>query len=138
VLSRLQVLASLQARALRSGLQDNQKQEIAALLDRTANEVEKRAKILESIMAGGAGAVDRATKLLKICTGGYLTEGSLASRARDLVLAQLSQPGFLTGYTAQCQGAGSPPNAETAMVQLVGILGKAGISAETGLKSIAA
>ncbi|HTT98755.1 MAG TPA: hypothetical protein VMF58_11950 [Rhizomicrobium sp.] len=137
-LSRLHVLAALQMRVLRSGLQDNQKQEIAALFDKTASEVEKRAKLLDSIVTNGTSAVDRASKLLKFCTGGYLTEGALASHARDLVLAQLQQPGFLTSYTAQCKQAGSPPNAEIAVAELVGALDKAGISAEVGLRSIAA
>jgi len=138
VLSRLQTLAALQTRVRRSGLQDNQKQEIAALLDTTANEIEKRNKLFEGIVAHGTSAVDRATKLLRFCTGGYLTEGRLASRARELVLAQLSQPGFMTGYTAQCARAGNPPNAEIAVAELVGTLDKAGISAEVGLKTIAA
>jgi hypothetical protein len=138
VLTRLQTLAGLQARALRSGLQDNQKDEIAALFDKTASEVEKRAKLLDSIVANGTSAVDRASKLLKFCTGGYLTEGALASRARELVLTQLAQPGFLTTYAAQSKQAGAAPNAEMAMAELVGVLNKAGISAEAGLKSIAA
>ncbi|HVU21144.1 MAG TPA: hypothetical protein VHE09_10460 [Rhizomicrobium sp.] len=138
ILARLQALAALQARVLRSGFQDNQKDEIAALLDKTANEAEQRAKLFDSLLANVAGPVERARKLLKLCTDGYVTEGQLATRARGLVIAQLSQPGFLTGYTAQCKRAGEPPNAEIAMAELVGTLGKAGISAETGLKSIAA
>jgi hypothetical protein len=55
-----------------------------------------------------------------------------------LILAQLSKPGFLSGYTAQIARDGGSPDAETAMTDLVAVLGKAGISAETGLKSITA
>jgi hypothetical protein len=135
VLQRLQTLAGLQARVLRSGFQDNQRQEISNLFDRTASEAEKRAKFLDTLVTNGPNAVDRATRLLKLCTGGYLTEGLLATRARELVVAQLSQPGFLIGYTAQRTGE---PDAQAAMAELVATLDKAGISAETGLKSIAA
>jgi hypothetical protein len=138
VLSRLQALASLQARAFRSGLQDNQKQEIAALFDRMASEIEQHAKLLESLVSHGTSAVDRTSKLLKFCAGGYLTEGRLASRARELVIAQLAQPGFLTGYVAQQTPHGEKPNAQAAMTMLIASLGKAGISREDGLKSIAA
>ena len=138
ILARLHTLAALQARVARSGFQDNQKQEIADLLDKTASGAEQRAKLFESLITNVPGPVERATKLLKFCTEGYLTEGHLASRARELVIAQLSEPGFLTGYTAQCKNAGEPPNAEIAMAELVGVLDKAGIGAEAGLRSIAA
>ena len=55
-----------------------------------------------------------------------------------MVIAQLSQPGFLTGYTAQLAQGGQPPNAELAMAELMGKLERAGIAAEQGLKAIAA
>lgn len=133
VLQRLQTLAQLQARVLRSGLQENQRREIADLLDRTASEVEGRAKLIDSIFTNMPGPVDRATTLLKLCMGGVLTEGRLATRARELVIAQLGKPGFLTGYAARSSG-----NAQAAMTELMESLTKAGINAETGLKSIAA
>lgn len=137
-LARLQVLANLQSRALRSGFQDNQKREIADILDRIASDIEAHAKLLDSVVATGASPVERATRLLRLCTGGLLTEGRLSSRARELVLAQLSKPGFLSGYAAQQARAGEKPDAEAAMTELVTVLGKAGISAEAGLKVIAA
>jgi len=133
VLSRLQALANLQLRVRRSGLQEDQRQEIADRLDKLACEVEARGKLFEFVLANAPGPVERAGTLLKLCTGGLLTEGRLSGRARELVIAQLSKPGFLTGYTAHATG-----NAEAAMSELMATLDKAGISAETGLKSIAA
>ena len=58
-------------------------------------------------------------------------------------MAHLSKPGFLTGYTAAlAQEAAAKkseaPDSEKAMAGLLEILGKAGITAETGLKNIAA
>lgn len=137
-LSRLRSLASLQAHVLRSGFQESQRREIAELLDRKACEIEARTKLFESILAKTSGPVECAITLLKLCTGALLTEGRLAARARELVIAQLSKPGFFTGYAAQLARGRDKPDAQAAMSELVATLGKAGISAETGLKSIAA
>jgi len=133
VLSRLQALAHLQSRVRRSGLQDTQRQEIADRLDKLACEIEARGKLFETVLANAPGPAERANTLLKLCTGGLLTEGRLSARARELVIAQLSKPGFLTGYTARAAG-----NAEAAVAELMATLDKAGIGAETGLRSIAA
>jgi len=133
VLARLQGLAQLQLRVRRSGLQEDQRREIADLLDKLAAEIEAKAKLLDTVLANARSAVERATTILKLCTGGLLTEGRLSGKARALVIAQLSQPGFLTFYAAQ-----SAQKADAAMSELIATLEKAGISAETGLKSIAA
>jgi hypothetical protein len=138
VIQRLQSLAQIQARVLRSGFQDNQRREIAELLDKQACDVEGRARLVEQVVANAHTPVERATALLKLCMGQLLTEGRLATRVRDLVVAQLSQPGFLTHYTAQMGRDGARPSAEMAMAELMGKLDKAGIAAEQGLKSIAA
>ncbi|MBI3676418.1 MAG: hypothetical protein HY243_07340 [Proteobacteria bacterium] len=140
VLPRLQRLAELQARVRRSGFQDNQKQEIGDALDKIANEAELRGKLLESIETKPAGHVEKAIAVLRLFTGDALTEGRLSARARELILKHLSKPGFLAGYVehlAKLQIA-EKPTAESAMNELMQTLGKAGITAETGLKSIAA
>jgi hypothetical protein len=54
------------------------------------------------------------------------------------VLTQLGQPGFFTGYVSQLAQASGHPNAETAMSTLMQTLQRAGITPETGLRSIAA
>jgi hypothetical protein len=87
--------------------------------------------------------VDKAQTLLKLMTGGCLTEGQLSAKARELILVYLSRPGFLTNYVAartkEATAKDEPaPDSETAMAELMEQLGKAGITAETGLKSIAA
>ena len=132
---RLQRLAQLQARVRRSGFQDNQRREMAELLDKLACTIEARAKIFEAIETKPGSPADKATTILKLCTAGVLTEGRLSSRARDLVLGYLGRPGFLSGYIAQSP---APRDADTAMAELMAILGKAGITAETGLRNIAA
>ena len=81
--------------------------------------------------------------LLKLLNGGFLTEGALSARARDLILAHLSKPGFMADYTAALiQDAAAKkadvPDSEKARAGLMEALGKAGITPETGLKSVAA
>ena len=97
-----------------------------------------RGKLLEGIQARSTSAVDKAQTLLKLMVGGMLTEGLLANKARNLILGHLSQPGFLTGYMTTQVKDGEIPDNEKAMAELVETLGKAGITAETGLKNIAA
>jgi len=138
-LARLQRLAQLQARARRCGYQDAQRQENCDHLDRIATLLEARAKVLESIEAKPGSPVEKAQTVLRLVTGGLLTEGRLSTKARDMIVAYLGRPGFLTGDIAQtAAGSGAPANADAAMATLIETLGKAGITAETGLKSIAA
>jgi hypothetical protein len=138
LLQRLQRLAQLQARVRRSGFIDVTRDEISIRIDHMAVQMEARGKLLESIQARQTSGVDKAQTLLKLMVGGMLTEGVLAKRARNMILGHLSQPGFLTGYMASQAKEGEIPDSEKLMAELMETLGKAGITAETGLKSIAA
>ncbi len=139
VLARLQRLAALNVRVRRSNFQENQRQEIADHLDRIACDVEARSKLFESIDAKPVNHVEKATTILRLITAGSFPEGRLSARARELVVGYLSKPGFLTGYVARTAKPGEEKlNADAAMAELMQILQKAGITQETGLKSIAA
>jgi hypothetical protein len=138
VLSRLQKLATLQARVRRSGFQDNQRQEIADLIDKVACMTESRAKLFESIEAKSPNTVEKANTILKLCTGGVITEGRLSAHARELILGYMARPGFLTAYIAHSAQGSEAMTPDTAMAELMQTLCKAGITAETGLKAIAA
>ncbi len=134
VLHRLQRLAQLQGRVRRASFVDVQQEEIASRMDRLACDVAARAKLFESLEAKSQNHVEKAATLLKLTTGGIFTEGALSGRAREIILTYLSMPGFLAGYFAGQKG----PDNDAAMAALMADLGKAGITAETGLKSIAA
>jgi len=134
LLQRLQRLAQLQGRVRRASFVDVQRQEIADKMDRLACEMAARAKLFENLDAKHRNHVEKAQTLLKLMMGGFFTEGALSAKARDIILSCLATPGFLTGYFAHQSGADS----ETAMAGLMTDLNKAGITAETGLKSIAA
>ena len=134
VLQRLQRLAQLQVRVRRASFVDAQQEEIAGRMDRLACDVATRAKLFENLEAKNQNPVVKANTLLKLAVGGFFTEGTLAARAREIILGCLATPGFLTGYFAGQPSADS----DAAMAGLMADLGKAGITAETGLKSIAA
>jgi hypothetical protein len=138
LLQRLQRMAQLQARVRRSGFVDVTREEITAKLDAIAVRVAARGKLFESIEARNISSVEKAQTLLKLTTGGILTEGALSGRARESILEYLSRPGFLTSYMAAQAKDGETPDSEKMMAELMESLGKAGITAETGLKSIAA
>ncbi|HVP84436.1 MAG TPA: hypothetical protein VMS78_06930 [Rhizomicrobium sp.] len=139
-LSRLARLAELQGRVRRSGFQDIQRREICEIFDKFACRIEAQAKLFESIEAKSTTQVDRALSVLKLFTSNVLTEGKMSERGREIILGCLSKEGFLTGYTAQlAPGAdGAKPSAAEAMTNLTETLKKAGITPETGLRSIAA
>jgi hypothetical protein len=134
VLQRLQRLTQLQSRVRRASFVDVQQEEIAGKMDRLACDVAGRAKLFENLGAKNQSPVEKATTLLKLIMGGFFTQGALSGRARDVILSCLATPGFLTGYFANQ----STPDTEAAMAALMADLDKAGITAETGLKSIAA
>jgi hypothetical protein len=134
IVGRLQRLAFLQGKVRRSNFIEEQRQEIAAKMDKIALAAAASAKLFESIEARGSH-VDKATTLLKLSLNGVFTEGALAAKAREMILGYLATPGFLAGYLANQPQTG---DSDTAMTALMADLGKVGITAETGLKSIAA
>jgi hypothetical protein len=140
ILSRLQRLASLQTRVRRSSMQETQRDEIAAAMDKVAFEAEARAKLLEAIEARATSNVDKAVSILRLITSNTFTEGRLSARARELVTRHIGKPGFLNGYAAHLATApgAEMPTAEAAMADLTDTLAKAGITIESGQKSAAA
>jgi hypothetical protein len=138
LLTRLQRLAQLQTRMRRSGFVDVSRGEFAARMDRLAAAAAARGKLFESLESRATGPVESAVTLLKLAAGGMFTEGALADEARAKILFHLAQPGFLTGYMAQAAQTAGPAGREQIMAELMDLLGKAGITAETGLRNIAA
>ncbi len=136
ILGRLQRLAALQGKVRRSNFIEVQRQEITDKIDRLAFNAAAAARLFEGLDARSANHVEKATTLLKLTLGGFFTEGALSAKAREMILGYLATPGFLAGYFAGL------PNAEgetdKAMAALIADLDKAGITAETGLRSIAA
>jgi hypothetical protein len=136
ILGRLQRLASLQGKVRRSNFIEVQRQEICDKMDRLAVAMAANAKLFEGLDARTPNHVEKANTLLKLVLGGFFTEGLLMSRARDMILGYLATPGFLAGYFASQPKTDG--DTDKAMAALIGDLDKAGITAETGLRSIAA
>jgi hypothetical protein len=124
----------------RSTFQDIQRREICDILDKFACRIEAQIKLFDNIESKSSSPVEKAISVLKLFTGNVLTEGNMSARGREIILSCLGKPGFLTGYTAHLPQAadGTQPTAEAAMNDLTEHLKKAGITTETGLRSIAA
>jgi hypothetical protein len=136
VLQRLQRLSQTQARVLRAGFVEESRTDFAEKMDKLACDMAARAKLFENLDAKHGSAVDKAGMLLKLILGGFLTEGRLSAQAREIILGHLATPGFLSAYFASQpkQDGGT----DAAMKELMEQLGKVGITAETGLRTIAA
>jgi len=102
LMQRLQRLAQLQARVRRAGFVDVTREQIAQRMDALAVQMEARNRLFDSIEARPTSPVDKAQTLLKLLTGGFLTEGALSARARELILAHLAKPGFRPAISRSC------------------------------------
>jgi hypothetical protein len=138
LLQRLQQLAQLSERVMQSSFQENQKAEIGDVLDRIAASIESRGQLFESIDRRQASPSEKAVTLIKLLSSNTLTSPRLAGRAREMVIGYAGKPGFLAGYVSQNAKDGAPPDRDAAVADLMRLLEKAGITPETGLKTIAA
>jgi hypothetical protein len=131
---RLQQLESLRIRVTRSGFQENQRIDIADAIDRVAAAVETRGRLFDAIEAKSGTPGEKATAILKLLNAGCLTEPRLATRGREMLIAYLGKPGFLSSYVAQSE----TPEPNAAMADLMRLLELAGIPPEKSMRSIAA
>ena len=122
LLKRLQRLASLQAKALACDLFEGQKAKLAGLLDAIACKAAVHEKLFETIDGKQASPVRKALAVMHLFGIGAFTEGRLSTRARDLVMGYMAEPGFLTEY------AGISTDAEAATAELSARLQKIGIT----------
>jgi hypothetical protein len=138
VLAKLKRVAELQARVLRSGFQEVQKNHLAAALDGVAKSIEERARLLASLETRFTNPVDRAQALLKLAGAGALTQGELQTKARKLIMAALASPGFFVAYVAkQQQDRERPPHSDLVLQELTTELGAFGISYQEALRILA-
>lgn len=138
VLTKLKRVVELQARVLRSGFQEVQKNHLAAALDGVAKSIEDRAKLLASIEARFANPVERAQALLKLAGAGALTQGDVLTKARKMLMAALSSPGFFAAYVAkQQQDKKHPPNSDLVLQELTVELRAFGLTYEEALRVLA-
>lgn len=134
ITTRLQQLESLRQGIVRSGFQENQRAEIADVIDRVAAAVESRGRLFDCIEAKAATAGEKVAQLLALLNSQSLTEPRLATRARTMVLANIAKPGFLASYMA----ASEMPERNVAFAELMKNLEQAGIPPEKSMRAIAA
>ncbi len=138
VLAKLKRVAELQARVLRSGFQDVQKNQLSTALDGVAKSIEERAKLLASIETRFANPVERVQALLKLAGAGALTQGDVQMKARKMMMAALASPGFFAAYVArQQQDKKHPPHSDLILQDLTVELRAFGITYEEALRVLA-
>lgn len=127
-------LAEHQARVLDSSLTVQQREDVAAVLDRLAAQVETKSGFFKAIEAKSPDPVEKALFYLNLCQGG-VTEGKLAERARKAAQRHIANPNFMTGFAARLARTGGAKDAEA---ELAALLQKAGVTSENDTKPIAA
>jgi hypothetical protein len=137
-MQRLAQLETLRGRVGQAGFQENLRNEIADTLDKVAAAVESRNKLFDSIERRDASPAEKAGTLIRLLTANTLTAPRLTTKARAMILTYIGKPGFLTGYVASATKDGVPLDRDAAVADLMRVLEKAGITPQTGLKSIAA
>ena len=138
LVQRLQQLEALRLRIGRSGFQENQRIEIADTIDRVAAAVETHNHLFDSIDKRAVSPAEKAVTLINLLSTNTLTTPRLTTKARNMIVSYTSKPGFLAGYVAQSVKDGASPDRDAAVSDLMEILAMAGITPETGLKTIAA
>jgi hypothetical protein len=135
VLAKLKRVGELQARVLRSGFQDVQKNQLATALDGVAKSAEERAKLLASIETRFSGPAERAQALLKLAGAGALPQGDVLTKARKMLMAALASPGFFAAYVARVQqDKERPPNSDMVLQELTIELRAFGVTYEEALR----
>jgi hypothetical protein len=77
--------------------------------------------------------------LLKLCVAGVFTQGDLMMKARRMLMASLTKPGFLSSYIDQLQQERSTGiDRDQVLADLAGQLEVIGIAQEDALRALAA
>jgi len=136
---RLKRIAEIQERVLRSSFQDVQKNQIAVALDNAAQRLETRTRFLTSLEVKLVNPVERAQTLIRLCTAGVFTQGDLMMKARRLLMASLSKPGFLNAYLSQLERERQASvDRNQALTEWATQLEAIGIAPEDALRAMAA
>ena len=128
---RLHRISQLQARVLRSGFVDAQREEIAASLDRAATRLETEGRYIAGMDTRIADPAERVELYLRLFAAGVFTEGMLAHKVRRALLAALAQPGCASAYAAR-----KDISRQDAIMQLIEQLRGIGITPEEGLSAM--
>ncbi len=116
----LKRLADMQDHILRSSLAKEMREDIAAVLDRLAVQVETKTGFFKLLEAKGRNGVEVALSYLRLCKGG-LTQGRLSDRAYKAALKCTAQPNF-TSTARSCAAAAAEAGDRDALGDLASLL----------------
>lgn len=136
---RLEILSGLNASALKSGFDPDQRIRMARMYDTMAWDIAQKTKLFEAIDGVQAHPAIKVQALLKLFQGGQITEGKMSAHAHKLVLNYLGQSGFLTGYLqGWAQSHDGKLDKMAAILELAQGLKKIGLAPDTFLSAMAA
>lgn len=130
ILERLQRLAALQTRVLRSGFQEIEKRTIAEAIDGLAVKAEAKAKFLDTVVPKTMPQVTRTLALLQLFVSDAVTEGQFSKRVRAEMAPGLKEPDFVPAFVMRSGG-----EQEKAIANLKALLIRAGVASETATPS---
>jgi hypothetical protein len=122
ILERLQRLAALQTRVLRSGIQEIEKRTIAETIDQLAVKAEAKAKFIEGLAPRHMPQVTRTLLLLNLFAVNAVTEGDFAKRVRREIAPGLKEPDLVPAFVMRSGG-----EQEKGIAELKALLIRAGI-----------
>ena len=128
---RLKRVADLQARIMRSGFLDAQKDQMAGTLDAMAVRIESQSRFMAGLEARVTDPARCVDMYLQLFTAGLFTEGNLARKARRAILVALANPDFLSRYTED-----KGKDRQTVLMDLVEQLKRIGISREESVRAM--
>lgn len=136
---RLQILCGLNASALKSGFDPDQRIRMARMYDAMAWDIAQKSRLFETIDGVQAPPAVKVQTMLKLFQGGQVTEGKMSAHAHKMVLGYLGQAGFLTGYLqGWAQSHGGKLDKMAAILELAQGLKKIGLAPDTFLGAMAA
>lgn len=121
---RIKRAADLQKRVLGSSFAEGQRSKMADLLDDVAVGIEAKGGFFDGLTARMPDPAERVDTYMRMFATGIFTEGKLARKAQQALLAALAVPGFLAKYTA-----GKDTDSKIVVADLIARLTRVGLSA---------
>lgn len=134
---RLQAMAKLNAAAMASGFDADQKKRMAAHFDTIGYAIARQIRLFEGIESKPIPACHKVQTILKLFEDGMVTQGKFSAEAQQVVLRQLGQPGFLSGYLQACAQGHNKLDKLAVILELVRSLQRIGLKPEAILGSLA-
>lgn len=119
-LAALKRLADYQARVQRSGFASQSREDMSAIFDRIAVQVEQRNGVIKALESKSNDRVERALALFNLCQGG-IPQGRAMTKVHKTLQSYIQAPGFSAAFAARLarMPGGAGKDAESELQQLM-------------------